>query len=51
MSRLNYTDLLALIVEYDIEEILNHFRKLEKQRLEENGVSVREASNEEILKK
>jgi len=51
MCRLNYTDLLALMVEYDIEELLVHFKKLEKERLAEQGVTIREASNSEILRK
>ena len=51
MCRLNYTDLLALVVEYDIDEILAHFRKMESQRNEKRGVSVRDATNSEILRK
>ena len=51
MCRLNYTDLLALIVEYDIEEIKNHFKKLEQSRLAEKGVTVREATNSDIFGK
>jgi hypothetical protein len=51
MCELNYTDLLALVIEYDIETVQEHLRMLEQQRRAKNGfASVREASNEDILR-
>lgn len=50
MKRLNYYDLLALIVEYDIENIREHLRQLQKQNDAKHGRNVKVASNEDILK-
>lgn len=49
MKRLSYYDLLALIVEYDIKAIKNQLDQLEKQRLEESGYEVVDATNDDIV--
>lgn len=50
VKRLNYNDLLYLIVEYDIETLKTKFRELEQNRQAKRGIVVREATNEEIIK-
>jgi len=49
MKRLNYRDLLALLVEYDIETLKEHLAALAAQKRQGSG-PVREATNEDILK-
>ena len=49
MSRLNYYDLLYLVVEYDIEAIKDNLKQLEANRLQQQGVEVVDASNDQIL--
>ena len=51
MRRLNYTDLLLVVVEYDISELEKHLRSLEKTRNDNMGYEVRPASNKDILGK
>lgn len=51
MRRLNYTDLLALLVEYDIDTLETHLRKMEQNRQSGLGREVREATNADILGK
>lgn len=46
MERLNYNDLLYLIVEYDIESIEKYLQQKEKERLDKRGVEVVEATPE-----
>ena len=50
MKRLNYHDLLALIIEYDIENVKEHLRMLQKQKNDGLNREVKVASNEDILK-
>ena len=51
MCRLNYYDLLYLIIEYDIEAVEEHLRQLEARRLKQQGVDeVVEATNVMILR-
>lgn len=49
MCQLNFHDLLYLIVEYDIEAIQEDLKNLERRRLEQRGVEVVDATNEQIL--
>lgn len=49
MSRLNYYDLLYLVVEYDIEAIKENLRQMEDNRRQQMGYEVVEASNDQIL--
>lgn len=49
MCRLNYYDLLYLVVEYDIEAIKENLKQLEASRLQQRGVEVVDASNDQIL--
>ena len=49
MKRLNYTDLLAMIVEYDIDAINDYLRQKKQRANIKNGVEVREANNAETL--
>ncbi len=49
MKRLNYSDLLALIVEYDIEATKEHLRMLEESRNTKANRVVKQASNSDIL--
>lgn len=51
MRRLTYTDLLGLVVEYDIDAMETHLRKMEQQRNGALGREVREATNNDILGK
>lgn len=46
MSRLNYTDLLYMIVEYEIDEVKTYLNRLEHERLNKQGVEVVEATPE-----
>jgi len=50
MCDLNYTDLLALVVEYDIEAVKEYFKNKQRDLNERRGVTVRQASNDDILK-
>lgn len=50
MCRLNYNDLIALIVEYEITKLEQYFKQLEKNRQSELGYDVVEASNDDIIK-
>jgi len=50
MKRLNYTDLLAMVVERDIKVLEDHLRQRERDRQAANGVEVVEATNEDILR-
>lgn len=47
MCRLNYMDLLALVVEYDIESIEENIKMMNKSK---NKKEVITASNEDILR-
>lgn len=47
MERLNYTDLLHLVVEYDIRKVQDYFRKKEQARLEERGVEIQDLTPEQ----
>lgn len=49
MKRLNYYDLLALIIEYDIENVREHIRQLQKQKDNQMGRTVKIATNQDIL--
>lgn len=49
MSRLNYYDLLYLVVEYDIDAIKENLRQMEANRRQQMGHEVVEASNDQIL--
>lgn len=49
MCRLNYFDLLYLIVEFDIEAIRENLHQLEMNRLEKRGVEIVEATDDQIL--
>lgn len=46
MERLNYNDLLYLVVEYDIESIEKYLQQREKERLDKRGVEIVEATPE-----
>ncbi len=50
MRQLNYQDLLALLVEYDIDAARDALRLLERERQVANGYEVVEATNEDILR-
>lgn len=50
MRQLNYQDLLALLVEYDIDAARDALRLLERERLAASGYEVVEATNEDILR-
>lgn len=47
MERLNYTDLLYLIVEYDIKNVKDYLRQREEARRSKRGVEVTELSAEQ----
>jgi len=40
MERLNYTDLLYMVVEYDIQTVQDYLRQKERDRLDKRGVEV-----------
>ena len=48
MCELNFNDLLALIVEYDIVAVKDHFKSLQNDRNEARGVVVRKATPEKV---
>lgn len=48
MDRLNYTDLLYTVVEYDIQSIKDYLRSKERERLDKRGVEVTQLSPEQI---
>jgi len=50
MCGLNYTDLLSLVVEYDIENVKEYFKAKQKELNDKRGVNVIEASNEDVMK-
>lgn len=47
MERLNYTDLLYMVVEYDIQTIKDYLRQKEQDRLSKRGVEVQELNPEQ----
>lgn len=47
MDRLNYTDLLYMVVEYDIQSIKDYLRSKERERLDKRGVEVTQISPEQ----
>ena len=47
MERLNYTDLLYLIIEYDIKNVQDYLKHKEQERLSKRGVEVTELSPEQ----
>lgn len=47
MERLNYTDLLYLVVEYDILKVKDYLRQKEQERLSKRGVEVTQLSPEQ----
>jgi hypothetical protein len=49
MCDLNYTDLLALIIEYDIETIAEHYKQLERQRLQKQNIEVQDLNEESVV--
>lgn len=51
MCRLNYNDLMALLIEYDIDEVNKNMKQLEQERQNANGVEIVNASNREIFKR
>jgi len=48
MERLNYTDLLALVIEYDIQTVKEYLRQKERDRLSKRGVEVQTLTPEQI---
>jgi hypothetical protein len=50
MKRLNFIDLQYIIVENDICTLQNNFKQLENSRQARLGITIREATNEEIIK-
>jgi len=50
MCRLNYYDLKALVVEYDIQYLKEYLKQLESSRNAKLNREVIDASNEDILK-
>lgn len=50
MCRLNYYDLLYLVVEYQIESLKENLKLQAKARQDSMNVEVREATNEDILR-
>ena len=48
MCELNFNDLLALIVEYDIVAIKDYFKELQNSKNEARGVMVRKATPEKV---
>lgn len=50
MCRLNYTDLLGIVIEFDIDSQRDNLRFLEKERKQKLGYEVVEATDEDILK-
>lgn len=47
MERLNYTDLLYMVVDYDIKTVLDLLRQKEQERLNKRGVEIEEVSPEQ----
>lgn len=50
MRRLNYLDLQALIIEYDIQNLESELNRREDERLRNNGVSRRKATPKDVEK-
>ncbi|MDA3781215.1 MAG: hypothetical protein PF487_13465 [Bacteroidales bacterium] len=48
MKRLNYNDLLYILVNKEIEKIQEYFRKKEHNRNEDNGYDVKEVNEDTI---
>lgn len=46
MERLNYTDLLYMIIDFEINEVKSYLANLERDRQSKRGVEVVEASPE-----
>jgi len=50
MTRLNYIDLKALIIEYDIENLEKYLRQKRQITQDQLGIEVREATDEDVIK-
>lgn len=50
MCRLNYNDLMYLVIEYDIEAVQSTLQNIENMRMEKQGYKVIDATNDMILK-
>jgi hypothetical protein len=50
MCDLNYNDLLALVIEYDISAIKEHFEDLQKQKNDSRGINVVKANDEQVAR-
>lgn len=48
MKQLNFSDLLALVIECDIRSYKEYIDSKEKKRLADNGVEVREAKSQDF---
>ncbi len=48
MNTLNFNDLLALLIEYQIDDIKDYFRRKQAELDAKNGVSRSKATNEDI---
>jgi hypothetical protein len=48
MTTLHFSDLQALIIEYDIRDLEQEIERKEKERLDQLGISRRKATPEEI---
>ena len=46
MCRLNYTDLLSLVIDYDIETIQNYLKELSRQKQAKAGIEITDATPE-----
>lgn len=47
MERLNYTDLLAIVIDYDIQTVKDYLRQKEQDRLSKRGVEVQSLTPEQ----
>lgn len=47
MERLNYTDLLYMVVDYDIQNVREHLKRKEEARNAKRGVEVVELNQEQ----
>ena len=48
MNTLNFNDLLALLIEYQIDDIRDYFRRKQSEHDAKHGISRRKATNEDI---
>jgi len=50
MCELNYMDLQALVIEYEISDVKQYLKRLQEEKNSSRGVNIIPASNDDLLR-